>query len=182
MGSESVTWGNVGAGTGITAVSAIRSNAASRARATFDDALIGRIAARHASGTWLKHACALEECSVEGLRDACVREPRWAVVIEKAHAEGAEAMRLRMLEAGTEEDDDGRTIRFGDWKREAHMLERWDPGTFHLVSKSESKVDGPPVQKLTIVVKSVDELRAVARGELVPTIIEDRKHGQDDEE
>jgi hypothetical protein len=131
-------------------VSRTRSNAASRARATFDDALIGRIAARHASGTWLKHACALEECSVEGLRDACVREPRWAVVIEKAHAEGAEVMRLRMLEAGTEEDGEGRTVRVGDWKREAHMLERWDPGTFHLVSKSESKTeltgkDGAPL-------------------------------------
>lgn len=144
-------------------MSRARSNPASRARASFDDALVARIAVRHADGSWLKHACAIEGATYEGLRDACAREPRWAAIIAKAHAEGAETMRRRILDASVDVHGE-QPVRTGDWKRDAWMLERWDRDLFHLATKVEAKTEltGANGGGIQIVVGSLEELRRLA--------------------
>lgn len=106
---------------------------------------------RHAAGTWLKHACALEGGTYDGLIDAMARDPAIAAKVHAAHALGAEARRERM---GFSED----------WKREAWELERWDRELFHLATKVEAKTEltGANGGGIQIVVGSLEELRRLA--------------------
>ncbi len=153
-----------------------RSKAASRARATYSDELVERIAKRHADGAWLKHACALEGATYMGLRQAMEREPRWALRIEEAHAAGAEVIRDRLHAAGVEEHEDAnghtKTVRFGDWKREAWILERWDQETFHLRVTAPVSVALPPSNVVHVHFGDVSERRRVIRGEQPMRVIE----------
>lgn len=85
---------------------------------------------RHAVGEFLVHACAAEGGTYDGLYDAMRRSDEIRSQVAKAHAEGVDFIRARMNEAGAEVDDQGRKVRYGDWKREAWWLERFDRVTF----------------------------------------------------
>ena len=133
-------------------MSKARSNPASRARAEWTPELVRKVASRHADGVWLKHACALEGGTYDGLIDACAREPEYRAIIDEAHAQGAEKRRSRL-----ELSD--------DWRREAWELERWDQAVFHLTNKVESKAeltgkDGGPLR-----VEAMTPAQAKARAE-----------------
>jgi len=88
---------------------------------TWTEERVRAVCERHAAGEWLTHACAREGGVVNGLKKACEREPRYAVMLADAHARGVEHFRERMDRASRED---------GDWKREAWLLERFDRTNF----------------------------------------------------
>ena len=128
-------------------MSKARKNPASRARATVWTAeRVEAVCTRHADGVFLKHACALEGGSFDGLRDAMASDPEIAAKVEKAHAEGVELLRRRKDGALPGEDD---------WKKYAWDLERFDrtefaPPTSKVESKNEhTGKDGAPLLIMT---------------------------------
>jgi len=94
---------------------------------------VERVAKRHASGTWLKHACALEGGTYHGLYEAMDREPAFRELIDRAHAQRADELRALKASAMPGEDD---------WKKWAWDLERWDREAF-----------APPTNKVDAAVK-----------------------------
>lgn len=100
-------------------------------------ARLAAVCARHAAGEFLKHACAAEGGSHEGLRDAAARDPSIAAAVAKAHAKAVELLRARKDSAMPGEDD---------WKKYAWDLERFDRETF-----------GPPTQKLDVKTEAVSD-------------------------
>ena len=138
-------------------MSKARKNPASRARATVWTAeRVEAVCTRHADGVFLKHACALEGGSFDGLRDAMASDPEIAAKVEKAHAEGVELLRRRKDGALPGEDD---------WKKYAWDLERFDrtefaPPTSKVESKNEhTGKDGAPL----LIMTPEDMTKAAAR-------------------
>ena len=124
-------------------MSKARKNPASRARATvWTTERVDAVCVRHAAGAFLKHACALEGGTYDGLIDAMASSPEIAARVEKAHAEGVELLRRRKDSAMPGDDD---------WKKYAWDLERFDreafaPPTSKLESKNEhTGKDGAPL-------------------------------------
>jgi hypothetical protein len=124
-------------------MSKARKNPASRARATvWTTERVDAVCVRHAAGAFLKHACALEGGTYDGLIDAMASSPEIAARVEKAHAEGVELLRKRKDSAMPGDDD---------WKKYAWDLERFDreafaPPTSKLESKNEhTGRDGAPI-------------------------------------
>ena len=128
-------------------MSKARKNPTSRARATvWTTQRVEAVCARHAAGTFLKHACALEGGTYDGLVDAMARDPEIAAKVAKAHAEGVELLRKRKDSAMPGDDD---------WKKYAWDLERFDreafaPPTSKVESKNEhTGKDGAPLLIMT---------------------------------
>lgn len=96
-------------------------------------ARVAAVCSRHAAGTFLKHACALEGGNVKGLYEAMERDPSIADSVGKAHAQGVELLRQRKDSAMPGEDD---------WKKYAWDLERFDRVEF-----------APPTNKVEAAVK-----------------------------
>lgn len=145
-------------------MSKARKHPASRARATVWTAeRVDAVCRRHAEGAFLKHACAAEGGTYDGLIDAMARDPEITAKVHSAHAAGVDLYIARMNEAGAEVDSEGRKIRFGDWKREAWMLERFDREVFAPpTSKVESKAELTGKDGAPLVAMSLEDLAAAA--------------------
>lgn len=106
------------------------SRARARAATVWTPARVEAVCARHAGGEFLKHACAAEGGTYDGLIDAAARDPEIRAAVDKAHAEAVALLRSRKDSAMPGEDD---------WKKYAWDLERFDREAF-----------GPPTQKLDV--------------------------------
>lgn len=113
------------------------SRARARGTSKLDDACVDRICDRIARGEFKKHACQAEGVSDETLRVLERDDATIAAAVAEAHAAGVDTLRARLNECGEETDDKGRTIRYGDSRRELWLLERYDREAF-----------APPTQKV----------------------------------
>lgn len=141
------------------------SRARARGTSKLDDACVDRICDRIARGEFKKHACQAEGVSDETLRLLERDNATIAAAVAEAHAAGVDHLRAALNECGEEVDHKGRTVRYGDSKREMWLLERFDREAFappkqQVESKNEHTTPaGGPIQ---ILVASTDELRQLA--------------------
>lgn len=94
-------------------------------------------------GVYLETACHLRGISPDAVRGAAERDPTVARDIAQARARGEYALQSRMVESN-------------DWKREAWLLERWNPKRYHLPTKVtgvSAEDGGAPIQSAAVTVQ-----------------------------
>jgi hypothetical protein len=111
--------------------------------------VVARVLARHAAGTYLVEACALEGVSDDALLALRRRDPSVAAAYDAAHAEWVELHRARIAASR-------------DWKAQAWLLSRGDP-RFREEAAPVALPSGPQV---TIQIAAGD-VQAALRGEAV---------------